>query len=174
MHLSPTELSIASVKWIYAVQHEQLSAEIHNLQLRSQWLSLVRLFLDKDILLRFGGWIHNTPLSELAKFPYLLPSRHHSTNLVILQAHTHLHHSGVNATLTLICQRYWIPAGRQQVRCLLHQCVTCKKVAGKPYATPDPLPLIKDWVNALCPFEVTGVDFTRALYVHSSSGEQKV
>ena len=70
MHLSPVELSLANVKWIHAVQHEQFSSEIQNLQSQSQRLSLVRqlrLFLDKDMLLRCGGRIHNAPLSELAK-----------------------------------------------------------------------------------------------------------
>ena len=88
MHLSHPELLIASVKWIHAVQHEHFSAEIQNLQSQSQWLSLVqqlRLFLNKDKLLRCGGQMHN---AELAKFPYLLPSRYHFTDLVILQAHT--------------------------------------------------------------------------------------
>ena len=177
-HLSPAELSLANMKWVHAVQHEQFSAEIQNLQQsKSPQLSLVRqlrLFLDNDMLLRCGGRIHNAPLSELAKFPYLLPPKHHFTNLVILQAHTQLHHSGVNATLTLLRQRYWIPSGRQRVRSLLRKCVTCKKVAGKPYAAPDPPPLVKDQLNASCPFEVTGVDYTGALYVHTNSGEQRV
>ena len=57
---------------------------------------------------------------------------------------------------------------------LLRKCVTCKKVAGKPYAAPDPPPLVKDQLNASCPFEVTGVDYTGALYVHTNSGEQRV
>ena len=41
IHLSPAELSLANVKWIHAVQHEQFSAEIQNLQSQSQQLSLV-------------------------------------------------------------------------------------------------------------------------------------
>ena len=126
------------------------------------------------MLLRCGGRVHNAPLSELAKFPYLLPSKHHFTDLVILQAHTQLHHSGVNATLTLIRQRYWIPSGRQRVRPLLRKCITCKRAAGKPYVAPDPPPLVKDRLNASRPFEVTGVDYTGALYVRSNTGEQKV
>ncbi|XP_065891652.1 uncharacterized protein [Dysidea avara] len=45
---------------------------------------------------------------------------------------------------------------------------------GRPYQTPDPPPLLKCRVNAVHPFEVTGVDFTGALYVRCSDGEQKV
>jgi len=102
-HLSPTELAVATVKWIHAIQHDHFPVEIQNLQAQSQRLPLVRqlrLLLDKEMLLHCGGQIYNAPLSELAKFPYLLPSRHHFTNLVILQAHAQLHHSGVNATVS--------------------------------------------------------------------------
>ena len=60
------------------------------------------------------------------------------------------------------------------MRSLISKCVICKRVAGKPYAAPDPPPLVKDRVNATCPFEITGVDFTGALYIHSGTGEHKV
>jgi len=52
---------------------------------------------------------------------------------------------------------------------MCHQQDSCRK----PYATPDFPPLIKDRLNDLCPFKVTSVDSTGALYVRSSSGEQK-
>ena len=176
-HLTTLELSKANLKWLYTVQHEVFYTEISNLKSQSPYLPLVRqlrLFLDEDQLIRCGGRIHNAPLSELARFPYLLPSKHHLTNLVILQAHTEQHHSGVNSTLTAIRQRYWIPSGRQCVRSLLRKCVICKKTAGKPYTIPDPPPLVKCRVSKTQPFEVTGVDFTGALYVRSREGEQKV
>ena len=60
------------------------------------------------------------------------------------------------------------------MRSLISKCVICKRVAGKPYAALDPPPLVKDQVNATCPFEVTGVDFTGALYIRSGTGEHKV
>ena len=57
-HLSPTELAVATVKWIHAVQHDHFPTEVQNLQSQSQRLPLVRqlrLLLDKDMLLRCGG-----------------------------------------------------------------------------------------------------------------------
>ena len=145
-HLIPSELTKANLKWLHTIQHEIFSAEITHLQSRSRRLPLVRhlrLFLDKDQLIRCGGRIHNAPLSELARFPYLLPPKHQFTNLVILQAHIDQHHSGVNSTLTVIRQCYWIPSGRQRVRSILRKCVTCRKTVGKPYSIPDPPPLLK-------------------------------
>ena len=175
-HLTSAELSRANQELLKAVQHSQFPMEISNLTSKSRHLPLVRqlrLFLDDNQLIRCGGRIHNAPLSELARFPYLLPAKHHYTNLVILQAHISQHHSGVNATLTVIRQQYWIPSGRQRIRSLLRKCVICRKVAGRPYPTPDPPPLVKCRVHTANTFEVTGVDFTGALYVRSSEGEIK-
>ena len=130
--------------------------------------------MDKDHLIRCGGRIHNAPLSELARFPYLLPPKHQFTNLEILQIHTNQYHSGVNSTLTVIRQRIWIPSGRQRVHSILQKCVTCRKTTGKSYAIPDPPPLLKCHVNKTEPFEVTGVDFNGTLYVRNGEMEQKV
>ena len=95
-HLTTFELAKAKLKWLYTIQHEVFPEEIANLQsLSHSRLPLVqqlRLFLDDDQLLRCGGRIHNAPLSELAKFPYLLPSKHHFTKLIILHTHIQQHH----------------------------------------------------------------------------------
>ena len=130
--------------------------------------------MDCDQLLRCGGRIHNAPLSESAKFPYLLPSRHHFTVFIIQQAHAVQLHSGVNATLTMLRQKYWIPFARQRIKSIIHKCVVCKKTSGKPYSKPDPPPLVKSRGNQVNPFVVTGVDFTGALYVRTTEGERKV
>ena len=52
--------------------------------------------------------------------------------------------------------------------------MTCRKLAGRPYTAPDPPPLVKARVQQSMPFEVTGIDFTGALYVRSNGGEIKV
>ena len=45
---------------------------------------------------------------------------------------------------------------------------------GRPYAIPDPPPLPHAKTREGKPFEVTGVDFTGALYVKTPEGENKV
>jgi len=92
-------------------------------------LPLVRqlcLFVNKDHLLRCGGRIHNVPLSETAKFPLLLPPKHWLTSLIIHSVHVQLFHSGTNATLTAIRQRFCIPTARQHIKSQLRQCVICQ------------------------------------------------
>ena len=76
--LSPSELSIANLRWVGNAQHRGFPEETSSLQSsnRSSRLPLVRqlqLYLDHTGLIRCGGRIHNAPLSESAKFPYLLP-----------------------------------------------------------------------------------------------------
>ena len=55
---------------------------------------------------------------------------------IVFDAHEHLLHSGLNATVTYLRQQYWIPAIRQCVKQILHKCVPCKRVIGKPYQAP--------------------------------------
>ena len=60
------------------------------------------------------------------------------------------------------------------MKSLLRCCTTCRKHNGKPYTAPDPAPLPKSRIQDVCPFTVTGVDFTGALYVRSDNKEMKV
>ena len=141
--LSTMELKTANLKWIHSVQHTMFSIEMQHLQsrgIRFQFVRQLRLFLDGKKLLRCGGRIHNAPLSDLAKFPYLLPSRHPLATLIIMNAHSTQLHSGVNSTLTALRQTYWIPAGRQRIKSVIRKCVICRKASGKPCAIPDPPP----------------------------------
>ena len=129
--------------WIKNCQTLTYSDEIANLTSKSQSrLPLVRqlrLFLDSDGLLRCGGRIHNAPLDDSAKFPFLLPPRHPLSKLIIHDVHVKQLHSGVNATVTAL-RHYTI---RQHVRKQLKHCVTCRKLEGAAYRAPDPAPLPK-------------------------------
>ena len=113
--------------WIKEKQREVFTKEINNIksQAHSSQISRLplvhqlRLFLDKSGLLCCGGRIHNPPTTQLAKFPYLLPTKHPFTNLIIHTTHKKHLHGGVNSTLTAIRQCYWIPSARQVIRKLL-------------------------------------------------------
>ncbi|XP_065902510.1 uncharacterized protein [Dysidea avara] len=176
------ELHMVNLKWVKDTQQAIYWKEVNNLQLimkqpRTPRVLLVRqlrLFLDTDGLLRCGGHIHNAPVNETTKFPYLLPPRHSLSKLVIVDIHVRLCRSGTTATLTALRQSYWIPAARQYIKSILHHCTVCHKVSGKPYSTPDPPPLPKLLTQDVHPFTFTGVDFTGALYVQQGRQEVKV
>ena len=175
--LSVQERQDAQRKWIQNSQAQIYADEISNLRSKSSTrLTLVRqlrLFLDADGFLRCGGRIHNAPLADSAKFPYLLPPNHPFTVLIVYEAHRKQLHSGVNAVVTLLRQSFWITAIRQYVRKLLRRCVTCGKVEGTAFRAPDPAPLPKLRVQETTLFSVTGVDFTGPLYLRSENGVTK-
>jgi len=107
----------------------------------------------------------------MAKFPYLLPSCHHFTVLIIKNAHSVQLHSGVNSTLTALRQGFQLAVKESN---LSLENVLLAEHYWKPYAIPDPPPLVTSQVSPTDPFAVTGVDFTGALYVRASEGECKV
>ena len=180
--ITTSELSKAQLLWIRHCQSSSFFKEITNLKQNSpsnKRLPLVRqlrLFLDPSNLLRCGGRIHNAPVGRYTKFPYLLPANHKLTTLIILATHISQLHGGVNSTITALRQRYWIPSARRVVGRLLKKCVICRRVTGKPFAVPDPPPLPQARVQEGPPFNVTGVDFTGAMYVKNEGNpsESKV
>ena len=176
--ITAKELSQSRMAWIRNCQALTYGNEITNIQSKSRKRTVLvrqlQLFLDNNSFLRYGGRIHNAPINEVTKFPYLLPANHHFTMLMVRATHERLCHAGVNSTVTALRQSYWIPAIRQYVKKILRKCVTCNKLIGKPYKVPDPPPLPKLRVEQPNPFYVTGVDFTGALYVREKEDEHKV
>lgn len=176
--ITAKEMSNSKLLWIKNTQQLAYQDDIDNLHSRSPKRTLLvrqlRLFLDDKGFLRCGGRIHNAPISELTKFPYLLSPKHQFTKLLVYATHEKLHHAGLNSTVTALRQEYWIPAIRMYVKKLLRKCVICTKLTGRPYRAPDPPPLPKARITDPTPFSVCGVDFTGALYVRERETERKV
>ena len=167
--LTNTELSKARRELTIAVQLSTYSEEFEFLLKKTSkcppLVKQLRLFLDDKKLIRCGGRVHNAPTTDVNKFPYLLPSKHTVTRMIVADTHYKLHHGGVNITVIVLQQVYWIPCIRQCVKSVLRECVPCKKIVGKPYKSPDLPPLPKIRIMEAPPFTVTGVDFTGAQYV---------
>ena len=174
--LSITEINAAGLEWIRSTQQTSYSDIYRCLQNKtSKMPNLARqlnLYLDEKKLLRCRGRIHNAPLEDGAKFPYLLPLKDRFTALVIEEAHFSHLHSGLESTFTFLRQKFWIPNIRQRVRSAIYRCVICRKVSGQPYSAPDPPPLPKDRLRDSPPFTITGVDFTGALYIKDKDGNR--
>ena len=122
-----------------------------------------------------AGGFDNAPVTDAAKFPVLLPKNlrpHYYT--VHPRCPCPPVHAGVSSTLTALRQRFWIPAGRYQVKKVVNKCVTCKKVSGFPFQAPVAPPLTSLRLQQSRPFAVTGVDFTGELYVKNARRESKV
>ena len=144
--VSADELASARLQGIRDTRQTVYGTEIANLKQkatqpktnRNMLVRQLRLFLDAKGHLRCGKRIHNVPLSEATRFPYLLPSKHPLSSLIVIYIHITLCHSGTGATLTALRQSYWIPAAWQFVKSLLRNCVIRRKVSVNPYPAPVP------------------------------------
>ncbi len=123
------------------------------------------LYIDADGLSKSKGRLNNAPILPSEKRPILLPSKHYFTNLVIRQVHQEVMHSGINHTLSMFRERFWILRGRETVKRILKECVVCLRHQARacsPQPTPD-LPRIR--VDDAPPFANTGLDFLGPLYI---------
>lgn len=135
------------------------------------WKRQLGLTLDQSGVWRCSGRMSNSCLSRATQTPILLDKKHHLATLLIMDAH-----DGVKETLSEFRSAYWLVRGRQFVRRLLHGCVTCRKLEGRP-CQGNPPPLLPDYrVQPSRPFQTTGVDFAGPLYVRTpgEAGSSKV
>ena len=117
-----------------------------------------------DGVLRVGGRLQRAPISDAAKHPILLPSKHPITKLIILQHHVKKGHMGVSQTLSSINKNYWIPKGKSTVKKVLRSCFNCifwRAKIGKQQM--GELPAHRDTPNP--PFSASGTDLMGPLYV---------
>ena len=164
--LSSKDVSDAEEFWIKSSQ-----AVLYKDAKFQVWKTQFGLYCDNEIW-RCGGRLRNADLDVCAKHPILLPSSHHFTMLVIRQSHEKVLHGGVKETLTELHSRFWIVKGRSVVKKLLHKCVVCKTIDGKPYASSLPPPLPEFRVTQSPPFAFTGLDYAGPLYLRGT--EDKV
>lgn len=166
--LSTLEIDNAANVLIKIIQTQSFHEEIFDLRRKgrvsknSKLLSL-NPFL-KDDILRVGGRLKHSNLSPDHKNPILLPNNHFFTILVIRHEHHKTLHGGVQMVLSSVRNKFWIINGKNTVRRVLHQCLTCFRI--KPIAT---MPLMGQLpsarVNPSMPFSSTGIDFAGPILV---------
>ena len=82
----------------------------------------------KNGVLRVGGRLDNARMSYEWRRPAILPHDGRLSELIIEDIHVkRAGHSGVNYTLSLLCQHYWIVNARVAVRRALRNCLPCRK-----------------------------------------------
>ena len=136
----------------------------------SMWRRQFDMYLDDEKVWRCRGRLHHADIPTSARHPVMLPRDHHLTRLVVLNAHTKVHHSGPKDTITEIRSRYWIVRGRSLVRMIIRKCNTCRRIEGPHYRVPPPPPLPDYRVREAPPFAATGVDFAAPFYVRYPGG----
>ncbi|GBN44277.1 hypothetical protein AVEN_211376-1 [Araneus ventricosus] len=177
-HLSVFELQIATKLLVKSIQMKEFQFEIKYLKKKqylpknNKLLSL-NVFLDKEDLLRVGGRLNLSELPDSQKHPLLLPKTHHFTDLVIEYFHKKSLHSGVQTTLSLIRQLYWIPSGQARVRRVIKKCMTCFRVKNQTiHQMMGDLP--RDRIVPSRPFDKVGIDFAGPIITKPNLKRSKI
>lgn len=90
---------------------------------------------DLEGVLRCSGRLQNSDLEPEFQQPIIIARDHQFTRLVIEECHRKTQHSGVRTTLGELRSRFWVSKGRQVVKTVLRECVTCKSEQGKPFGS---------------------------------------
>ncbi|XP_049336713.1 uncharacterized protein LOC125802504 [Astyanax mexicanus] len=115
-------------------------------------------FIDKDGVLKVGGRLCNSSLSNSFKHPIILPKDHHITRLIIAHHHEKVEHQGKGLTLNEIrANGYWMPGVGRTVASYIHRCVTCRKLR-KPVEEQRMADLPPERVEQSAPFTYCGMD----------------
>ena len=98
-------------------------------------------------LLSVGGRLESAPIDEGLKHPFILPTHHHVTELLIQYHHSKVGHLGQESVLSSLRESFWVVKGRSAVRCTLKKCLDCQRrraptgehFLAKSYSTRTPL-----------------------------------
>ena len=117
--------------------------------------------LDDDGLMRSDGRLkHAQFLPYDVRHPIILPRRNWVTKLIVKEYHERGNHAiGTNQTLAALSTRYWLLAGREEIREWERECAVCRRRKSKPclqIMAPLPAARLKPSLRA---FSRSAVDF---------------
>lgn len=162
--LSRSELIGAQNFWLRNVQGMAYAAELKVCLTQgavlppSSALASLSPFVHSDGLLRVGGRLQNACMSFDEKHPIILPTNSMITKLMIRCAHRDLLHGGAQLTTHRLRERYWIIGGRNEIRHIIHDCVSCKRHRSRT-GKQRMAPLVKERVNESRPFTNIEIDY---------------
>jgi len=172
--LSAMELEEARRLWIRRVQALKFKAELDALRQgralkSSSKLTSLNPFSDAQGLLRVGGRLKHSLLNWDECNPVILPADSHLTRLVLEACHRRALHGGVQLTLSLARQLYWVPRGRALAKQVIQRCIACLRWRA---VTPQQLmgSLPRERVTLGRPFLNTGVDYAGPIQLRTTKG----
>ena len=83
-------------------------------------------FIDESDVIRVGGRLQSSHISDDCKHPTLLPRKGKVSDLIIKHCHSNVAHGGRGFTLNEIRGAgYWIVGGNSAVKSVISNCVEC-------------------------------------------------
>lgn len=167
------ELEDATLVLIKLVQSQGFSDDIRSLKATNTVKSTSRLkslnpFIDKFEILRVGGRLRNSKLTHDSKHPILIPHNHTLTTLIIRYEHLRNLHSGPQATLASVRQKYWPLNDKQVVKGIIRKCIPCFKA--RPILSSQQMgDLPEPRVTPSRPFSFCGIDYAGPFQMRDGS-----
>ncbi|XP_025764213.1 uncharacterized protein LOC109202672 [Oreochromis niloticus] len=170
--LTVDELNQAQNLVIRAVQQDVYAEEIkcvqkHEKLPKTSPLKTLDPYLDKEGLLRVGGRIRDSNISQGEKNPLIVPGHHHVAALLIKHYHEQTQHQGRLFTEGAVRSAgWWIVDGKRKVSTIIHHCVTSKRLRA-PLSTQKMSNLPPDRLTTDPPFTNVGLDVFGPWFVSS-------
>ena len=121
-------------------------------------LSPLNPYLDDQQILRVGGRLDRSSLSDHVKHPIILPRKGRVTTLIIKWCHEQVAHQGRGITMKKVrSSGFWIVNCSSAVTSHIFKCVQCRKLRGKAN-TQRMADLPKDRLEPSPPFTYCGMD----------------
>ncbi|XP_062607667.1 uncharacterized protein LOC134269481 [Saccostrea cucullata] len=136
---------------IYCLQHKK------PLQRDSSVLKLCP-YLSEDGIMKVGGRLNLSVLSEELKNPIIIPKKSHVAKLIVQHFHEKSAHQGRHITEGAIRNKgYWIIGAKKVISSVIHKCVICRRLRGK-FESQRMADLPPDRITPGPPFSAVGVD----------------
>jgi hypothetical protein len=115
-------------------------------------------FLDNEGIIRVGGRLKSSKLEYDGRHQMLLSKHSELTRKLIVEEHNRFGHVGPQTLLFILRRHYWPVHGKQLIKLLLRNCVTCARMNPKLMQQfMGDLP--SERVQLVHPFFEVGVDF---------------
>ena len=122
-------------------------------------------YVGGDGLLRVGGRLQNSPVTEGTRHPIILEPKSPLTYLIIRLAHFNVMHRPADRTHAEVRAQYWVLRGRETVKSVIAKCFYCARRRSRP-PQPQMAPLPSPRVTpGQRPFTSTGIDYFGPLTV---------
>ncbi|KHJ91498.1 integrase core domain protein [Oesophagostomum dentatum] len=135
-------------------------------------LKHLNLRKDEEGIWRCFGRLGLAQLDQGARFPIFVLQKTLLAEIIIREYHQK-GHPGINHTIALVRQEFWIPQLRAQVTQLIRKCVQCQKFNNLPYRYPNQDDLPKERVTRSRPFEHIGLDYFGPILVKLQNEDQE-
>ncbi|XP_043264252.1 uncharacterized protein LOC122404380, partial [Colletes gigas] len=171
-----SELQLAKERIVRYIQRTHFAGEYQCLKKRREIpakspLKRLNPFLDAHDVLRVGGRLENATLAWEAKHPIILP-KHHVSTMIIRQCHVNTLHGGLQLTISMVKQQFWILGCRTTARKVIHQCMKCVRWRAQT-STQIMQDLTLERSRPARAFLNCGVDYAGPYKVRDSAGRGK-